>query len=233
MKRCERVHREGKAAGEWRGYYHALFCAECRGAREADRRLARGARALREPSVPPALREEILSRLGLPAGNTLRSRRTSPLSRALCRLSAPVGPVLGSGAIALLAIFALGIWRAHPHRPGQPPSPVREERAAVAAPAPPQQRRTGLRQGADRAPAPAGTRYAGMPGGRRDSEFGFSDPSAGRRARISSRPLPAPAADDLAPMNGDPATAVRQWAPQLPPDEWRQIEARVRAAVRV
>jgi hypothetical protein len=34
-------------------------------------------------------------------------------------------------------------------------------------------------------------------------------------------------------MNGDPAAAVRQWAPHFPPDEWRQIEARVRAAVRV
>src|SRR5438445_4214748 len=67
MKRCQRVDGTWKTGGDGRDRWHALFCAVCRGAREADRRLARGARALREPSVPPALRGQILSRLGLPA----------------------------------------------------------------------------------------------------------------------------------------------------------------------
>src|SRR5438876_5780908 len=108
MKPCQRIDGTWERAGGWWDRWHALLCSECRRARKADRRLARGARALREPSVPPELRGQILSRLGLPVEeSSFQPRRTSPLSPSLFRLpSAPVGPVLGSGAIALLAIFA-------------------------------------------------------------------------------------------------------------------------------
>jgi hypothetical protein len=71
MKRCERLPSRWDARGVWAHRWHALFCAECRRSRRADRTLARGARAFqrtrRQAPLPADLEAEILERLGLAA----------------------------------------------------------------------------------------------------------------------------------------------------------------------
>jgi hypothetical protein len=95
---CETMPRRWNAAGGWTGRWHALFCAECRQARSADRKLMEGARALRREPVPGTVEQHVLERLGLPTGEAAPGRAHLRRMPAL-RLTAAAVVLLSAGVV--------------------------------------------------------------------------------------------------------------------------------------
>jgi hypothetical protein len=211
MSPCLRTPNRGRARDEWSNRWHAVVCEECRGARAADRKLARAARELRRLPAPPGMEADLLAGLGLMDVETAGRR----LHRDPWRLLAIRGfrpsrtAALGRLVIAALAgILLIGLgtarsrwkpvpgWRperasAGPRRGVEPvapaqPSPLDEQNGRVAASPvfPPPQPRT-----------PERTLLGSTEQHRDDVAV---DPPAPRRF-----PAPGRTGDDLKYVNGE------------------------------